>query len=328
MFIATGFCVPRIPGSGEGVFRFAKDALKHLPPFRRLFQELEHYRRELRQWEGAHYVEPGHFYSPLPSHAEVKAREQAIWGEPPRCLSAVDLNEEGQVALLREFKSYYQALPFEDKPTQGLRYYFDNPTFSYADAIVLYSMIRHQRPQRIIEIGSGFSSAVILDTNDLFFDGTLACTFIEPFPDKLLPLFKDTDRDRHRLIIAPLQSVGTDPFKELSENDILFVDSSHVAKAGGEVNQIFFDILPALAKNVLIHFHDVFFPFEYPKEWVYEGRAWNEAYMLRAFLQYNNTFKIVFFNSFLSRFHHESFQRDMPLCLKNPGGSIWLKKTK
>jgi hypothetical protein len=86
-------------------------------------------------------------------------------------------------------------------------------------------------------------------------------------------------------------------------------------------------ILPALAKGVYIHFHDIFFPFEYPREWLLEGRAWNEDYMLRAFLAYNNTFKIVLFNTYLETKYEEKIKKRFPLLYKNTGGSIWIKKT-
>ena len=113
-------------------------------------------------------------------------------------------------------------------------------------------------------------------------------------------------------------------FDALSANDILFVDSTHVSKTGSDVNHLFFEILPRLASGVLVHLHDIFFPFEYPQDWVLGGRSWNEIYMLRAFLQYNNAFRIVFMNTFLEHFHESRFADRMPLCLKNRGGSIWL----
>ena len=85
-------------------------------------------------------------------------------------------------------------------------------------------------------------------------------------------------------------------------------------------------MLPRLARGVLVHFHDVFYPLEYPREMVYHGIAWNEAYLLRAFLQYNSAFQIAFFNTYLETFHRERVYAAMPLCEKNPGGSIWLRR--
>ena len=130
------------------------------------------------------------------------------------------------------------------------------------------------------------------------------------------------------LIRKKVQDVEPSRFDSLEEGDILFIDSSHVAKIGSDVNFLFFEILPRLAKGVLIHIHDVFVGFEYPLAWVAQGKAWNEMYVLRAFLQYNQSFKILAFNTFLEHFHQAEFQQHLPLCLKNTGGSIWLQKTK
>jgi hypothetical protein len=137
---------------------------------------------------------------------------------------------------------------------------------------------------------------------------------------------KPDDLERVTLIEKDLQQVDSELFSELEANDILFIDSSHVSKLDSDVNHLFFRILPVLKSGVFIHFHDVFYPFEYPLDWVYEGRAWNEAYLLRAFLQFNNKFQIQLMNTFIDCFHKEKYFREMPLVQKNPGGSIWLKK--
>jgi hypothetical protein len=112
----------------------------------------------------------------------------------------------------------------------------------------------------------------------------------------------------------------------LEANDILFIDSSHVSKAGSDVNHLFFTVLPRLKPGVLVHVHDVFYPFEYPLGWLRQGRAWNELYLLRAFLQYNTAFEMLFFNSFLWKHHKEQLAAKLPRMATNPGGSIWLRK--
>jgi len=187
-------------------------------------------------------------------------------------------------------------------------------------------MIRHAKPERIIEVGSGYSSCVILDTNEMYFRNEIKCTFIEPFPDRLLSLIKQSDTKLIELIDKNIQEVPVDMFESLSENDILLVDSTHISKANSDVNSIFFDILPILNKGVYIHFHDIFYPFEYPKTWILGGRSWNEAYLLRGFLQYNQSFRIVFFNTYLQHTFPDKFEEEYPLCMMNPGGSIWLKR--
>ncbi|HET9217163.1 MAG TPA: class I SAM-dependent methyltransferase [Terriglobia bacterium] len=178
-----------------------------------------------------------------------------------------------------------------------------------------------------MEVGSGHSSCVMLDVNELFFNNTIHCTFVDPYPKLLRTLIKPSDRERIRILGNRVQELDVSIFRELGPSDILFIDSSHVAKTGSDVNYIFFKILPLLARGVHVHFHDIFYPFEYPQEWVFQGRSWNEAYMLRAFLQYNRAFKIRFFGSYLIHKHRAVFESQMPLCLNNTGGSFWFEKT-
>jgi hypothetical protein len=271
---------------------------------------------------------PGHFYSPIPSLEEVRRDDEAIFGPPPRQLPGIDMRDSDQVALVERLAEHYPDMPFQSGPARDLRYHFENPFYGYADGTLYHCMIRHLRPRRIVEIGSGFSSALALDTNDRFFSGGIALTFVEPYPERLLGLLRGEDRDRTRLIKSRLQDVPIDVFRELRENDILFIDSTHVSKVNSDVNLLLFEILPALHDGVCIHVHDIFFPFEYPREWVYAGRAWNEAYLLRAFLQYNEAFEILLMSTYLARFHEALLRERLPRCLANPGGSIWLRKVR
>ncbi|MFH1598269.1 MAG: class I SAM-dependent methyltransferase [Patescibacteria group bacterium] len=268
----------------------------------------------------------GHYYSPIPSREEIIKRSKKIFGIKEKKIDGVDLNETEQLVLLEQLKKYYDAIPFNDQASDDLRYYYKNEFYSYSDGIFLYGIIRHFKPKKIIEIGSGFSSAIMLDTNERFFQNQISCSFIDPYPERLLSILNKGDEEKHTIINDCVQDVDLDTFEQLEANDILFIDSSHVAKTGNDVNHIFFEILPKLNKGTIIHFHDVFFPFEYPKKWVLEGRGWNEDYLLRAFLQYNSKFKIILFATFLEHFYQKWFEENMPLCLKNRGGSIWLKK--
>lgn len=297
-----------------------KAAIKRLPVIAGLISQRDRLRRDCG------FVPPGHFYSPIPSLEEVKRDEATIFGPVPRTIPGVELHESEQLALLARLVRYYDEMPFRPHKTEKLRYYFENRSYSYADAIFLYCMIRHLKPRRIIEIGSGFSSCVMLDTNERFFDGAIDVTFIEPYPELLISLITREDRNRARVLSTRLQEVEPAEFRRLQANDILLVDSTHVSKINSDVNRIIFDVLPSLAPGVHVHFHDVFFPFEYPKEWIYEGRAWNEMYLLRAFLQYNAAFRVVLMNTFLEHFHEGFFRDHMPLCLRNRGGSIWIRR--
>ena len=192
--------------------------------------------------------------------------------------------------------------------------------------VLSMAMVRLPLWRRVVEVGSGYSSAALLDTNDLFLEGRIRLTCIEPDPTLLRTLLLPGDQDRVEILDIPVQDAPMDCFTSLQPGDILFIDSTHIVRTGGDVNDILFRALPALASGVYVHFHDVFYPFEYPRQWVFEGRAWNEDYALRAFLQYNAAFEIALFNTFLEAFHEPFFAQQMPLCLKNRGGSLWLKK--
>ncbi|MCW0232844.1 MAG: class I SAM-dependent methyltransferase, partial [Ferrovibrio sp.] len=257
---------------------------------------------------------------------DVRKDESRIFGEITKNIPGIDMHEQQQLDLLEQFLPFYQDMPFGPGKRDGLRFFFDNPAYSYSDAIFLHCMIRSLKPKRIMEVGSGYSSCMTLDTNDMFFDGCIETTFIEPYPELLRTLIADSDQRNIRIMPTRLQEVDVREFENLQANDILFIDSTHVSKINSDVNYVFFDLLPRLASGVRIHFHDIFYPFEYPKAWVYEGRAWNEMYVLRTFLQYNSQFSIVLMNTFLSHFHESFFRTKMPLCLKNTGGSIWLRK--
>lgn len=306
--------------TGSALERILLRLGRRVPVLSRVVADAEAARETFR------FVPADHFYSPFPSREQIRANAERLSGPPPRELPGIALNETGQLAVLEDLKRFYRELPFSAKRVSDRRYFFDNPAYSYSDAICLYGMIRRARPARIIEVGSGYSSCVILDTNELFFDNRIQCTFIEPYPGLLRSLIKPNDHNRVEIVPSPVQAVDVARFLELRENDILFVDSTHVAKLGSDVNYLIGEVLPALRRGVYVHFHDVFYPFEYPKAWLDQGRAWTEAYLLRAFLAFNSCYEIVLYNTFLERFYRGQFEEHMPLCLENEGGSIWLRR--
>jgi len=267
---------------------------------------------------------PGGFYSPIPSLEEINGYN--FNNSLPDVLPGIDLNVNEQLNLLDSFEPFYNELPFTDKKSEGIRYYYKNGSYSYSDAIFLYFMIRYLKPKKLIEVGSGFSSSVSLDTNERFMGKSIDFIFIEPYPALLKSLLKKNDKENITIYKKRLQEIPIEVFKELNNNDILFIDSTHVSKFNSDVNYVIHEILPVLKNGVHIHFHDVFYPFEYPREWLLEGRAWNEQYILRAFLEYNNDFKIVLFNTYLESMYETKIKNRFPLLYKNTGGSIWLKK--
>jgi hypothetical protein len=266
---------------------------------------------------------PGHALSPLPSAAEIDAHGAFDW-RPPQ-VPGIDLRIDEQRALLTRLASHYSRLPFTERPAEGRRFSYDNTSYTYADAILLGCMLMEVKPRRIIEVGSGFSSAAMLDVNDACLDGRIDFTFIDPDPSRLHALI-DGRAMGARVVPSRLQDVPADTFNILEAGDILFIDSSHVSKLGSDVNRVFFEILPALADGVFIHVHDVLYPFEYLQSWLQRGMVWNEQYLLHAFLQYNNRFAIRLFSTLMLDQDHAWFAEHMPDCHKEHGGCVWLEK--
>jgi hypothetical protein len=268
----------------------------------------------------------GHYYSPVVNVAEVIENSASIWaGVAKDGVIGIDLNHSKQLELVKQFENYYAEIPFSANKTDGFRYYFENVFYSYCDGINLYSVMRHFKPNNIIEVGSGYTSALMLDVNNKFFDNKIKLSFIEPYTERLDSLLTDADQKNTEILRKPVQKIAPEYFDKLGANDILFIDSTHVSKTGSDVNYLFFEILPRLASGVIVHVHDVYYPFEYPEEMINRGIFWNEDYLLRAFLTNNNQFEILLFADYLHK-HHSAVYKNMPLVYKNSGANIWLRK--
>ncbi len=274
---------------------------------------------------------PGHYYSPIPDIDDIRNRKSTIFKKEGVNVLGINLRKEEQFALLEQFNSYYSEIPYDFKNIKqtNTRYQPQGAWYRYSDVVMLYSMMRHFKPAQIIEIGSGYSSAVMLDINEQFLSSKGMLTFIEPYPERLHSLISEVDKKKHKIIPNILQDVPLDIFKNLEQNDILFIDSSHVSKIGSDLNHIMFEILPILKSGVIIHFHDIYYPFEMPESWVLDRLwYWNENYIIRAFLTENSAYEIINFNSYLHQEYNEWFIKNMPVCLMDVEntGSIWIRK--
>lgn len=271
----------------------------------------------------------GHYHSPIPNLREVRARRDRIFSTTTKLDPSQNLNESNQIALAGELARFFPSFTWGRQPRPGQLYYCDNDRFTGHDALVLYAMMRRFAPRRIIEVGSGFSSALMLDISREFFADQTQLTFIEPYSARLQLLLNDRSSDRCTIIGAPVQDVPLTTFTDLEHGDWLFVDSSHVCKTGSDLHFLLFDVLPHLKPGVIVHFHDVLWPFEYPERWTLRLRwAWNEAYFLRAFLQYNCAFENLFFTGFVAQRIPEIFNAS-PQKLTDPHAisSLWLRRT-
>ena len=273
------------------------------------------------------HVPPGHPYSPIPSPDDVdRAQRRAM--AAARQLPGIDLREDEQLALLERMLPLYEDLPFGGDPGPR-RFGYDNTWFTYADALGYALMLRHLRPRRVVEVGCGHSSALALDVDELFLGGSTSFTFVEPDATRLREITRPGDLEE-RLVESIVQDVPLSTFAGLAAGDILFIDSSHVLKAGSDVQYLLDEVLPSLADGVYIHLHDVFYPFEYPGAWLAGGTSLNEAYAVRALLQFSNAYDIALFVPYLRAFHRDWLQEHMPLMLTEPmpTGGIWLRRTR
>jgi predicted O-methyltransferase YrrM len=258
------------------------------------------------------YAAPGAFYSPLTTNDDVV-----------RCLSwagapGVDMREQEQLAMASQLGTLLA------EPPPGPRYKSANNMYGPGDAAVFRAMLAQLRPSRLIEVGSGYSTALALDEAEHNSDlSDLEITCIEPYPERLLKLLKVADRDRITLLSQPVQELPLTAFERLGSGDVLFIDSTHVVKAGSDVVWLFLHVLPVLVPGVVVHIHDVFWPFEYPDTWLRQHRDWTEAYLAHAFLLGNSHWQIQFFSSWFWHCHGELVPES--LASERPG-SIWIRK--
>jgi predicted O-methyltransferase YrrM len=270
---------------------------------------------------------PGHFYSPVIDVDDPHVVRSVRDPQPIRDSAGIQMDQPGMEALCERLARHLPLFPFTRESQAGFRFFFDNPAFGAHDAAVLFAMLLEYRPRKVVEVGSGYSSCLMLDTSERFLDGKLQLALIDPTLKEIRARVPLGNARGVEMIPVKVQDAPISVFESLQENDILFLDSSHVAKCGSDVNYYLFEILPFLAPGVLIHIHDILYPFEYPEQWVLEGkRSWNEAYAVRAFLQYNSEFTILYWTSFATQVFPEKLWALMPIAKENPGGSLWLRK--
>jgi predicted O-methyltransferase YrrM len=282
---------------------------------------------------------PGHFYSVIPSITKDYSNNDTKFID-------ISFNDDKHIEILNELSNYLTKFDSTFgiandselraniyKRQQQLQYTLMNRAFEWMDGRLLHYYLQKNKPKKLIEIGSGNSTLLAYNTK-VMFDLEVEITCIEPYPsDYLVQLHSE---GKINLIKNKLENIDLQMFRDLNEHDILFIDSSHVLKLDSDVMYYFTKILPLLKKNVLVHIHDIFFPHDYPLDWLKEGRFWNEQYFLYVFLQFNTKFKIQFSNSYAPfKFHDKlkDIQKDFYEITNNitkgvfGGGSIWILAT-
>ncbi|HEY5766868.1 MAG TPA: class I SAM-dependent methyltransferase [Candidatus Udaeobacter sp.] len=273
-------------------------------------------RESFLNWErhGFH-VTPVHFYEPIP---DTQSLPETLWSQTSE-LVGIDMNDSIQLELLRshfaKLRDEYHNLPVEPPPGQ-------KRPFRGVDALVAYCMIRHFQPELIIEVGSGWSSLVLGQAAAKNKNSALIC--IDPFPgDALRKGFPGL----RSLIEKKIQDIDLEFFSQLGSGDVLFIDSSHTVKIGGDVNYLFLEVLPRLSPGVIVHVHDIFLPFDYRRDWVLdEFHFWTEQYILQAFLTFNSQFEVLLANSYLNHYHQQELKAAFPGLSSWAGGSFWMRR--
>ena len=268
----------------------------------------------------------GHFYSPLVDNDEVRKMQDRIWPANPRVLG-IDLHDEDHRRLLEEeFPKY---TPEFNYPLDGAfrtntyDYFLNNSQYAGLDAMTLFCMLQMLKPKRLMELGSGYSTLLAADVKRRFLSDSLSISCVEPYP---LDFLKQGVPGVDDLFQQKIEDMPVDIFSTLEAGDFLFIDTSHVSKAGSDVNHIYFEILPRLSPGVIIHIHDIFLPEDYPKQWVIDdGRNWNEQYVVRALLMYSSAFEVIFgcYNAYLK---FPELVRKLFNGTLYGGGSLWIRK--
>jgi SAM-dependent methyltransferase len=281
-------------------------------------------------WEShGFHVTPVHFYSPIP---EVGALGEEPW-RTPSALPGLEMNEAAQLAFLEtvcpRFRAEYEAFPAGPTGVPH-EFHLGQMMFRAVDAEVLHCMVRHHRPRRILEVGSGYSTyvtaAAVRRNAEEGRDGELIA--VEPHPS---PVLRAGVPGLARLVGQPVERADPALFSALADGDVLFIDSSHVVRIDSDVRFLVLEVLPRLRPGVLVHVHDVFLPFEYPRDWVVaEHRFWTEQYLLQAFLAFNRAFEVLWASSWMHHRHPDrlraAFSHYDPAAVWP--GSFWIRRVR
>ena len=275
-------------------------------------------------------VIPNHYYQPIP---DLTTLNDDVW-DRNSSLFGIDIHEEEQIKLLSEFKNKYKAeyekIPLYN-PGSPYEYYYMNKSFELIDGVIFYCMLRHFRPKNVIEIGSGNSTLLIAQAllqNEKEYQNKTKFVAYEPYPNEIL---KKGFPGLTKLETTRIEEIPLEVFSNLDENDILFIDSSHVLKIGSDVQYEYLELLPRLNKGVIVHVHDIFLPKEYPQNWVRKKcRFWNEQYLLHAFLMFNEKYDVLWAGNYMHINHLDILEESIPMLkmyAENPGvGSFWFQR--
>lgn len=243
------------------------------------------------------------YYLPIPQDDDLAP---SFWNAES-ALVGVDLNEAAALALLDGPLARYAAEFRATFPTEGVsvpgRFHVVNGSFMAVDAHAYYALVRHFKPGRVLEIGAGFSTLVVAAAalrNERETGRAANVTAIEPYPHDWL---RNGVAGLTNLVERKVQQVPLEEFAALDAGDVLFIDSSHVLRSGGDVEFEFLEILPRLRPGVLVHVHDISLPGPYPRTYHEQRLFWNEQQLLQSFLAFNRRFEVIWPGAYIAARH-------------------------
>jgi predicted O-methyltransferase YrrM len=268
----------------------------------------EHYLRRGVLPVAVHYYQP--VFDPDSLPASVWARRHDLPG--------IDFRTQEQLEFLRDLGRFGDECrwPEAPDPADPTRYHWDNGSFSYSSGCLLHSVVRHFDPKRVVEIGAGLSTLLLaetLATNEREHGGKRELVTVDPYPTDAVKALPDA---RRRLIPTDVQGVAIEELTALGEGDLLFIDSSHVVRTGGDVNYLYLDVLPRIRPGVVVHVHDIQLPYEYARSYSSQTEAprlfWTEQYLLQAFLALNPHYRVLLAGHWCQRDHADAFATAFP----------------
>ena len=262
----------------------------------------------------------GHYYEPLYDMSEVDLSGKA------RDLPGLDINHDAQIALLAKMSGEDIPATWENAAADDIAYSLQNRNFGSGDADLWWQVIRHFKPARIVEIGSGHSTRVAREAiaKNAAEDSVYSCQHVcvEPYE---MPWLEKLGIEIKR---SKLEVTDPEIFNNLKSGDILFIDSSHMIRPDGEVLMEFLQILPRLASGVVVHIHDIFTPHDYPAQWLQDPRFWNEQYLLEAFMSHNADWDVLLGGNYLAHFAPQELARSCRYFEpgKHEPGSFYIRR--
>lgn len=234
----------------------------------------------------------------------------------PKCFNSTYFE-----SILNKLKLYKPQLNnLENTDINQVGYSYSNNFFTSPDTEVLYIIVREFQPDKVVEIGCGNSTKII---RQAIIDGQLNTRLLSIDPCPRTEIIGLSDE----LYLKPVETLeNTELFRSLKQGDILFIDSSHTISTGNDVVFLYTKIIPELQPGVLIHIHDIFLPYEYPRKWVIEEQwGWNEQYLVQCMLLMSNAFEVLWAGHFIQR-TYKDFKQYFPHLDNRVAQSLWLRK--